>query len=142
MLDAPPPEPHRPDTGLGLKYRLLLPLARAVLFFERLWPVAWPMLAVAVLFFGVAFLDLLPHLPHWLHGLVLLAFAGVFALTLRRAWEKRPTVSRAAARHRLEDDSGFDHRPLAALDDSLRASLSSASSMATSSASANPMRCL
>lgn len=119
MLDAPPPEPHRPDTVLGLKYRLLLPLARAVLFFERLWPVAWPVLAVAVLFFGVAFLDLLPYLPHWLHGLVLLAFAGVFALTLRRAWEKRPMVSRAAARHRLEDDSGFDHRPLAALDDSL-----------------------
>ena len=119
MLDAPTPDQSRSDTGLGLKYRLLLPLARAVLFFERLWPVAWPVLAVAVLFFGIAFLDLLPHLPHWLHGLVLLAFAGVFALTLRRAWEKRPTVSRAAARHRLEDDSGFDHRPLAALDDSL-----------------------
>tara|TARA_R110002073_G_scaffold58463_6_gene148106 strand:- start:1014 stop:3713 length:2700 start_codon:yes stop_codon:yes gene_type:complete len=123
MLDAPPPATGRSDTGLGLRYRLLLPLARAVVFFERLWPQVWPVLAVLALFVGLGLLDILPHLPHWLHGIVLVAFAGVLALTLRRAWENLPQVSRAAARHRLEDDSGFDHRPLATLDDRLLAGM-------------------
>ena len=121
MLETPPPAAGRTDTGFGFRYRLLLGLARGVVFLERLWPLAWPVLAVALLFLGIAFLDVLPLLPHWLHGLVLLVFAGCFAWTLRRAWELRNQVqvSRATARHRLEGDSGFDHRPLAALDDRL-----------------------
>ncbi|PIW31050.1 MAG: TIGR02302 family protein [Rhodospirillales bacterium CG15_BIG_FIL_POST_REV_8_21_14_020_66_15] len=119
MVDAPMSATGRPDTGLGLRYRLLLSLARAVVYLERMWPLAAPVLAVALLFVAVALLDVLPLLPHWLHGLVLIAFAGVLALTLRRAWEKLPRVSRATARHRLENDSGFVHRPLAALDDRL-----------------------
>ena len=123
MLDVPPPATGRSDTGLGLRYRLLLPLARAVVYFERLWPLAGPVLAVLALFAGLALLDILPLLPHWLHGIVLVAFAGVLALTLRRAWENLPQVSRAAARHRLEGDSGFDHRPLATLDDRLLAGM-------------------
>jgi len=123
MLDAPPPATGRTDTGLGLRYRLLLPLARGVIFFERTWPLVWPVLAVLVLFVSLALLDILPLLPHWLHGSVLVAFAGVLALTLRRAWENLPQISRAAARHRLEDDSGFDHRPLATLDDRLLAGM-------------------
>ncbi|MEP1232615.1 MAG: TIGR02302 family protein [Alphaproteobacteria bacterium] len=123
MLDVPPPATGRTDTGLGLRYRLLLPLARAVVFFEKIWPLAWSVLAVLALFVGLALLDILPLLPHWLHGIVLVAFAGVLALALRRAWENRPVVSRAAARHRLEDDSGFDHRPLATLDDRLLAGM-------------------
>ena len=101
MLDAPPSATSRPDTGLGLRYRLLLPLARAVVFIEKFWPLAGPVLAVAGLFVGIALLDILPHLPQWLHGIVLVAFAGGLALTLRRAWENLPKVSRAAARHRL-----------------------------------------
>ena len=46
MLDAPPSaaaqmdkagsDKGRSDIGMGLRYRLLLPLARAVLFFSRL----------------------------------------------------------------------------------------------------------
>ena len=35
MLDVPPPATGRTDTGLGLRYRLLLPLARAVVFVPR-----------------------------------------------------------------------------------------------------------
>jgi uncharacterized protein (TIGR02302 family) len=123
MLDAPPPPDGRLEAGLGLRYRLLLPLARAVVFFEKFWPLIGAVLAVVCLFAGVALLDILPFLPQWLHGLVLLGFAAGFALALRRAWERRPSVSRAAARHRLEDDSGFDHRPLAALDDRLLAGM-------------------
>lgn len=123
MLDAPPPATDRTDTGLGLRYRLLLPLAQAVVFLERLWPLAWPVLAVLALFVGLALLDILPLLPHWLHGIVLVAFAALLALTLRRAWDHRPRVSRAAARHRLEGDSGFDHRPLETLDDRLLAGM-------------------
>ncbi|MEK9673361.1 MAG: TIGR02302 family protein [Rhodospirillaceae bacterium] len=103
----------------GIRYRALLALARSTVYLERLWPVIWPAVAVALLFLGVAFLDVLPLLPQWLHGVVLVAFAGLFAWTLRRAWETRPVVTFEAARHRLQIDSGFEHRPLEALDDQI-----------------------
>ena len=109
-----------PPSGFsGLQYRLLLGLARAAVYWERLWPVVWPPLALALVFAGIAFLDILPVLPQWLHGLLLVGFAALFAWVLRRAALRLPAVSRAAARHRLEIDSGLAHRPLAALQDTL-----------------------
>jgi len=113
------PHSFPPSGPAGLRYRVLLGLARAAVYWERLWPVIWPPSALALLFFGVAFLDILPALPQWLHGVLLLAYAGLLAWVLRRAAGRLPEVSRSAARHRLEIDSGFAHRPLAALQDSL-----------------------
>ncbi len=100
---------------------MLLEAARAVLFWEGLWPRLWPAAGVAGLFVAVALLDILPLLPTWLHGLLLLAFAAGFAWALRRATTGVSAVGRAPARHRLERDSGLDHRPLTALGDHLAA---------------------
>ena len=103
----------------GIRYRLLLALSRAALYWERLWPAIWPALGIAALFLGTALLDLLPWLPQWLHGLILLSFAAAFAWGLRFAFDNLPAVDGAAARHRLERDSGLEHRPLQGLDDHL-----------------------
>ena len=60
----------------SLLYRILLPLARATLYWEHLWPRLWPVVGIAGLFLGLALMDLLPHLPFWLHVLVLAGFPG------------------------------------------------------------------
>lgn len=107
-------------TGRGSRrYRLLLRLAGAALLWERLWPKLWPATAVVGVFVAVALLDALPALPGWLHALVLLAFLAAFAIALRYGVAGFRPVDRAAARGRIERDSGLDHQPLAALDDRL-----------------------
>lgn len=94
-------------------------LARAALLWERLWLALWPVLTTAGLFAAVVLLDLLPALPGWLHFLILAGFVAALgatsALLVRRLAVPRP----AEARHRLERDSGLDHRPLSSLDDRL-----------------------
>ncbi len=100
-------------------YGLLLGLARAAVLWERLWPCLWPAIAVAAVFVAVALLDLLPQLPAWLHALALIGFAGAFGFALRGVTRVDTRISTAAARHRVERDSGLDHRPLTALEDRL-----------------------
>ncbi len=104
---------HRP------RYRLLLTLARAAVFWERLWPRLWPAVGAVGLFLSLALLDLLPRLPGWLHGLVLLGFAAALIAAARHGLGGVAAVGDAAARRRLERDSGLSHRPLTALDDRL-----------------------
>lgn len=101
------------------RYRLLLWLARGALFWERLWRRLWPAALVAGGFLAVALLDLLPHLPGWLHALILVAVAVALGLALMRAAGAVRKVREADARHRLEEDSGLRHRPLTALQDQL-----------------------
>jgi uncharacterized protein (TIGR02302 family) len=77
-------------------------------------------LPVLVIFFlSLAFLDLLPILPGWLHVLVLgtfLAAAACFAWRGLQAWR---TPGADAARRRIERDNNLTHRPLSGLDDAL-----------------------
>jgi uncharacterized protein (TIGR02302 family) len=98
---------------------LLLTLARAVVLWERLWPALWPAAGVAATFLAVAWLDLLPLLPVWLHVAALAASAAAFGFLLYRGLRRFRAVDRDAARHRLERDSGLAHRPLTALEDRL-----------------------
>ncbi len=100
---------------------LLVGLARAAGVWDRLWRRLWPAAAVAGVVLGVALLDLLPLLPGAVHALVLVAFAAGIAALARRGLRGFRPVDKAAARHRLERDSGLRHRPLTALDDRLAA---------------------
>ncbi|MBM3564784.1 MAG: DUF4175 domain-containing protein, partial [Alphaproteobacteria bacterium] len=69
----------------------LLALARAAVGWERLWPRLWPAAAIGAAFSGVALLDLLPLLPGWLHGSILVGTAAALALVVRRAfWTQAP----------------------------------------------------
>src|SRR5437868_5136697 len=71
-------------------HRLLwrMRLARAALLWERVWPAAWPPLAVIGIFAVLALFDIFAALPGWLHIAVLamlaLAFAAAIAWGLRR----------------------------------------------------------
>ncbi len=104
---------------LRLRYRLLLALARLTLLWEAVAPRLLPILAVVAVFVAVALADVLPALPGWLHALALFGFAAGLAIVARRAWRGMRPITRDAARHRLERDSGLEHRPLTAIEDAL-----------------------
>lgn len=105
------------------RLRRHLLVARLALWWERAWPLAWPIPALLALFCAIALFDLLPRLPGWLHAGLLAGFLaglGVALFRLRRlSWP-----SRAEAQHRLEQDSGLPHRPLQTLNDTLAAGAS------------------
>ena len=97
-------------------YAHRITFARFVLGWERLWRLAWPVMAWTALFAAIALLDILPRLSSWLHGLLLVAFAGGLVYLLSRLRHFR-APSRQEAQRRLEADSGLSHRPLSQLDD-------------------------
>ena len=90
--------------------------AQAVLGWERLWRLAWPVPAWIALFAGLALLDVLPRLPTWLHALALAIGAVGLILGMVRLLAFR-WPNRQEAQRRLEADSGFSHRPLSQLED-------------------------
>lgn len=92
-------------------------LARWSLAWERIWPRLFPLLAVANLFLTIAFFDVLPLLPYWMHGVSLVLFAVALAAALRHFLGGDYGVDDAVVRRRLERDSGLADRPLTALED-------------------------
>ncbi|MGH6982402.1 MAG: DUF4175 family protein, partial [Stellaceae bacterium] len=97
--------------------RAPLRLAAFALVWERWWPALAPALAVVALFLVLALFDVPERLPGWLHLLLLLILAGALGYFGYDALRDFSLPRRAVARRRIERDSGFDHRPLAALDD-------------------------
>jgi uncharacterized protein (TIGR02302 family) len=104
---------------LKLRQKPLLWLARAALVWEQVWLAAWPVVAMSGIFLTIVLFDVLPLLPVWVHFVALIGFAAAFIYALKEAWARIHFVSEEAARHRLEIDSGFKHRPLTALEDNL-----------------------
>ncbi len=92
--------------------------SRVALFIERLWRALLPVLVVFGLFAGLSWLGLWLVLPSWAGpiGLVVFAVAAVWAARdlVHLSW---PT--REDALERVEQASGFNHRPLTALEDDL-----------------------
>ncbi len=96
-----------------------LHLARLALFWERLWPAAWPAVAVAGFFVVLALFDILPLLPGFLHALVLAGFAVVMGVALWHLWTALAWPDAGAGERRIEAASGLRDRPLVALRDAL-----------------------
>src|SRR3954464_10098030 len=121
--------PASPKSWRGRLLPARLRLARAALFWERLWPAAWPALCVLGIFAVLALFDLLPLLPGAVHAAVLaafgLAFIGAVFWGWRRIYGPESLPDRIAARRRIERSSGLPHRPLAALADRPSAPLDS-----------------
>jgi len=103
----------------GPFFRFYLTLARAGLAWEYLWPALWPALGLAGLFAAAALLDIFALLPVWLHALIVILFLIGFFAALQKAVTRFPRVRDAQARHRIEINSGLDHRPLESLEDRL-----------------------
>lgn len=110
---------NTPDMSWQSRYRFFLTLARAALTWERLWPCLWPIAGVTAVFVSVALMDLLPLLPFWAHSLILIGFAAALGFMVRGAVTGYKGVDEKTAQHRLEQDSGLEHRPLTALHDRL-----------------------
>jgi len=94
-------------------------LARASLLWEHLWPGLWPATALAGVFSAAALLNLFSYLPVWLHGALVIAFLVAFFISLYKAFSGLPFIRQLQTRHRIEQSSGLDHRPLTAIDDKL-----------------------
>ena len=107
----PPPraaQPAIPSAGAGLRL-----WTGFVLSLETLLPLAWPAIAVALVFVALAGFGVLPALPGWLHLLVLILFAAAFAALAWRGLARWRPVGHAAVLRRLERDAGLVDRPLA-----------------------------
>jgi len=103
---APPP---------ALARRLVL--ARLAIFCEDLLVRLWRAGAVAAVFLGLTLLGFWLLLPGIVHAALLVAFAAVVIWFLVRDLRGLAWPGSAAGLRRLEIESGFDHRPLLALDD-------------------------
>jgi len=92
-------------------------VARASMLWERAWPALWPAVGVAGLFLSIALSGGLTALPGWLHGLILLGFAIIFATQVWRGMRRIKPPTGAEATRRLETDSNLSHRPLTVIED-------------------------
>ncbi len=92
--------------------------SRLVLLLERLWPKAWLLLGLAVLFLVVSMAGLWPLLPALVHKLVLIAFAAAAAAILFAAI-RTPLPDRESGLRRMERVSGLPHRPASSYEDTL-----------------------
>ncbi len=104
---------ERAPPGLAAKRAL----AMAALWFEQLWPAAWPALGVVAAYLAAALLDLPAWLPPWPRLLLPLVVLAVAGWLLWRGLRQIERPGEAAAERRLERDSGLRHRPLSALQD-------------------------
>ena len=119
MTSGQPPgrAPEHASVPVPRSLALKRAAARAALWFEQLWPAAWPALGVLGTYAALALLDAPALLPPWprllLPVLVLALAAGLLWRGLRRV--ARPSDD--AADRRLERATGLRHRPLSALQD-------------------------
>src|SRR6516165_10763356 len=104
-----------PDSDAPFSMRLRL--ARAALLWERVWPACWPALAGFGIFLVLGLFDLLPLLPSMLHVALLLGFGASIVVFVAIIIRRIVLPDRIAARRRIEQASGLDHRPLQALAD-------------------------
>jgi len=102
-----------PPAGLARRRAL----ARAALWWEAVWPRAWPVLGGLGCCLILALLDLPGQLPAPLHLLGLVVLALALGWLGWRGWRGFRAPDLAAAERRLERDSGLSHRPLATLGD-------------------------
>ena len=92
-------------------------LARAALFWERLWPALWPGVFVAGVFVALSLFGVWRFTPGWLHVALLAAFAVALFGVLARGLRRLEAPGETEAVRRIELASGLAHRPLGTLDD-------------------------
>lgn len=114
-----PTGPRDDDRALRLARRM--GLAKLALAWESLWRSLWPLTALAGIFLVVALLDLLPLLPAAAHAAALALFVLAALLLGWRCLRFWHWPDDAAARRRLETETGLHHRPLTALEDRIAA---------------------
>jgi uncharacterized protein (TIGR02302 family) len=109
-------------TGLRTdKTARYIALSRAALLWERVWPALWPASGIAGLFIAAALFDLLSVLPWALHALILSGAVTAIGLALYFGLRDLKVPGWSDGARRLEQDSGFAHRPISEADDTMAA---------------------
>lgn len=114
-------------------------LSRAALYFERLWPRLWYLLAVAGLFLIASFGGIFSLLDPLTHQALLLAFAALGGVAALYAMATRYPLREDAIR-RMERRSGAVHRPASSYEDTVSASMLDPASAALWSAHRDRLR--
>lgn len=113
---APRPE-GGPSRGLGLTRAA----TTAAMAFERLWPLALPLLVTLALFAILSWFGLFRPMPEWLRlgtlGAFGVALVGSLALLLRFRWPAPAEID-----HRIEAENRLEHEPLGVQSDRLAGS--------------------
>lgn len=114
-----PPAETKTKSGLSPAAERRVVLARASLFYERLWPRSWGFLAILLVFLGLSWFEVWHTIPGYVHALLLLVFAGAAGFALVRGARGLKWPTREEGLQRLELDSGLTHHPLQTLGDKL-----------------------
>lgn len=112
-------QPGLLDAGTRTRVARQMGMARAALFWERLWPSLWLPGAIFCAFVALSLIDILPRLPSWAHAAALAVFALAFLVAAWRALSSLALPDETAARRRLELASDLTHRPLSGIRDQL-----------------------
>lgn len=126
---SPSSEPYGWRAFIKARLDRLVRQSRLALFVERLWRALMPVLVVIGTYVGVSWLGLWLVLPAWAGPLGLAVFAGLALYAARDLLSLR-WPSRADALGRVEQSSGYAHRPLTALEDDLSIGSGNAESQA------------
>lgn len=109
------PALRRPRVRIGPR----LPLAWLAELWERIWPRFWLPATIVAGFLALAFFDVVPDLPGWQHSAILAAFGLGFVAALWYATRRFAFPTAHEAKRRLERETGLDHRPLSAAEDTI-----------------------
>lgn len=109
---------NQDESPSGVSPRVLR-LARLALFWETLWPAAWPAVGIVGLFVALALFGFFEELSVWPHVIILSFFGVALAAALFRFARMLGLPSIGAVQRRIERDNGLAHRPLTALEDHL-----------------------
>jgi uncharacterized protein (TIGR02302 family) len=93
--------------------------SRAVLLWERAWPELWPAFVLAATYLTLSLFGLWSVTPVWLHAAFALATSILVVAVVIQTITTVALPTRMEALRRLEQVSGFEHRPLIAVEDKL-----------------------
>jgi uncharacterized protein (TIGR02302 family) len=108
-------------TGSHSRIERRIALARAAIWWERVWPRLWPATGIIAAFIALALFGVFAHLPAIVHALVLMAVFGAAGYFLYGNFERFHTPGWNDGARRLERDSALSHRPLTERHDQLAA---------------------
>ncbi len=101
-------------------------LARAALWWERVWPALWPASGILGGFLAAGLFDLFAYMPWQIHTLLLLGAFGAAGYFLYKNFEHFQAPGWEEGARRVERDSILEHRPITEQRDTLAAGVGDA----------------
>ncbi|HSC17508.1 MAG TPA: DUF4175 family protein [Rhizomicrobium sp.] len=103
--------------GSNRRIERRIALARAAIFFERIWPRVWPAVGILAAFFALALLGVFAPLPGAFHALIPIAVFSAAGYFLWSRFQDFRWPDWYDGARRLERESALPHRPITERDD-------------------------